>query len=147
MPERNDGAPSGGAVAVGGDRALAPATELCTVDVVAVPAGAVVTLSGELCYTSSPAVRRRLLEVVAGGPIRRLDLSRLTFIDLSGIDALGDVLDKSGGIHAPDVRLGRCARWLVELLTPAAQPAHAGPGAADRRSDRDALRAVACVRG
>lgn len=112
---------------------------LCTVRTEATAAGAVVQIIGELCFASSPGVRRHLAETLARGPLRLLDLGGLTFIDLSGIDALGDVLEAIDDAHVPEVRLGSCARRLVALLS---RPADARDPAA-ALTDAAALRAVA----
>ena len=93
------------------------AAGLCTVEIRVAPAGAFVRLSGQLCYSSSPAVRRRIIETLASAPIRRLDLRGLTFVDLSGIDALGDILFRIGSSDLPEVHLGWRARRLLDLLT------------------------------
>jgi hypothetical protein len=116
------------------------AADLCTVETLVAPAGTSVRLSGQLCYASGPGVRRRLLEVHARNPIRRLDLRGLTFIDLRGIDVLGDVLNRIGDADVPVVHLGTRAGRLVYLVSgidlraPGAGPAP--------RTEAAALRAV-----
>jgi anti-anti-sigma regulatory factor len=89
---------------------------LCTVESQVVPAGASVRLIGQLCYASGPEVRQELIGILANDPIRELDLRGLTFIDLSGIDALCDVVDRIGPSGRPEVHLGARARRLIELL-------------------------------
>ena len=116
---------------------------ICTVESRVGPAGASVRLSGQLCYSSSPAVRRELIGMLAMHPIRRLDLRDLTFIDLSGIDAVSDVLDRISPSKGPEVQLGARARRLLELLTHLDAPEDPGQHPAGGRSDAAALRAVA----
>jgi len=49
----------------------------------------VVEIRGELDLSSAPALRDRLLEIAADGPVRLiLDLSGLTFMDSTGISVL-----------------------------------------------------------
>ena len=115
---------------------------ICTVESRVVPAGASVRLGGQLCYASSPAVRRALLGILATRRIRRLDLRGLTFIDLGGIDAVSDVLERIGPSRSPEVHLGTPARRLLELLTRMDAIEDPGPLAADGGSGAAALRAV-----
>jgi hypothetical protein len=139
MPVQRDGPPVATALAQRWERS--GAAGLCTAETRVGPAGASVRLSGQLCYASGPGVRRRLFEIHARNPIRRLDLRALTFIDLSGIDALDDVLGRIGEAETPDVHLGARARRLVDLVSgidltgPGADPAP--------RTDSAALRSVA----
>ena len=120
---------------------------ICTVESRAVPGGVSVGLSGQLCYASSPAVRRGLLGILATHPMSRLDLRGLTFIDLSGIDAVRDVLERIGPSERPEVLLGARARRLLELLTRmdavedhGRRPAEARPAAAAAQPGARAMR-------
>ena len=59
---------------------------ICTVESRVGPAGASVRLSGQLCYSSSPAVRRELIGMLAMHPIRRLDLRDTELVSLDELE-------------------------------------------------------------
>jgi hypothetical protein len=102
-------------------------------------AGALVSLTGQLCYASSPGVGDRLLGLLHEGPIRRLDMRGLAFFDLSALDMLRRVLRASGNPEAILILPGARARRLIDILMRGVERPHAPPLATEARLDASVL--------
>jgi anti-anti-sigma regulatory factor len=89
---------------------------LCEVHVRRSAAGALVSLTGQLCYASSPGVGDRLIGLLHEGPMRRLDMRGLAFFDLSALDMLRRVLRASGTPEAILILPGTRARRLIDIV-------------------------------
>jgi anti-sigma B factor antagonist len=91
--------------------------EMALLDISIQP-GPVVTISGEIDILSAPQLRERLLSVIGRhGPQLALDLSGVTFIDCTGINALLSVRRRAelegGSLRV--LRASPCVRRVITL--------------------------------
>ncbi len=71
-------------------------SEEVTVDVTRADSETVVSIGGEINMSSSPQLRRSLLQVTGEGPARLVvDLSGVTYIDTSGMATLVEALQRT----------------------------------------------------
>jgi anti-anti-sigma factor len=110
--------------------------EMALLDISIQP-GPVVTISGEIDILTVPQLRERLLHVIRRhGPQLALDLSGVTFIDCTGINALLSVRRRAGleGGSLRVLRASPCVRRVIELthLAPVLMPTAAPEAVASR---------------
>ncbi|GIF01322.1 STAS domain-containing protein [Paractinoplanes rishiriensis] len=104
---------------------------LIVTEAVLVSGAVLITVTGELDIATTPTLRRRMSEIRAAWPDRRLhlDMSGLLFCDIAGLRSLHalDQADAEGRRQLRITAAGQCLDVLLELSDAAAVLGYAPP--------------------